>query len=98
MPEDVKVRRISLIMEEAAEFAAACRKSNQVEMIDAICDLLYVTFGTAVEMGIDIAPFFDEVHRSNMTKTGGSQDSGGKILKGPNYEPPLLQKILEEQA
>jgi len=35
-------------------------------MIDALCDLLYVTAGAPVEMGVELGPFFDEVHASNM--------------------------------
>lgn len=65
--------------------------------IDAIADLLYVVLGTAVEFGIDIEPFFDEVHRSNMTKIGGAVREDGKRLKPPHYEPPNLAPILRRQ-
>lgn len=96
--EASRLRRVSLIVEEAAEFAAAARKSDMVGMCDSLCDLLYVTFGTAVELGVDIEPLFMEVQRSNMTKDGGGADSGGKILKGPNFTPPSLKPILLSQG
>ena len=38
------------------------------------------------------------VQRSNMTKDGGGNDSGGKTLKGPNFELPNIKKCLEKQG
>ena len=87
--------RAELIREEASEFQAACVHGDFVSAIDALCDTLYVTFGSAVSFGIDIEPFFREIHRSNMTKSGKHQRDDGKILKGPDYEPPNLEHILE---
>ena len=87
--------RAELIREEASEFQAACVSGDLIPAIDALCDVLYVTFGSAVTFGIDIEPFFREIHRSNMTKSGKHQRDDGKILKGPDYEPPNLEHILE---
>jgi predicted HAD superfamily Cof-like phosphohydrolase len=86
-------------MEEALEFAKATDDQNWVEIIDAICDLLYVTYGAAIAMGIDINPFFEEVHRSNMSKldpvTGRPiYREDGKILKPSTYSPADLKKVL----
>lgn len=95
---DAKFRRIRLIVSEAAEFADAAGGGDMVEMCDALADLLYVTYGTAVEMGVDIEPIFAEVQRSNMTKDGGGKDSGGKILKGPDFSPPDIEGELGRQG
>lgn len=38
------------------------------EMVDALADIKYVNEGAANAFGLDLKPFFDEVHRSNMTK------------------------------
>lgn len=65
--------------------------------IDALADLLYVVYGAAVTFGIDIEPFFAEVHRSNLTKIGGPVREDGKRLKPDTYEPPNLQPILKHQ-
>ena len=101
--------RVALIREEAGEFAEACGFTDDggeewvetedrdwPEMIDAICDLLYVTYGAANEMGIDLDPFFHEVHQTNMEKIGGPvRESDGKLLKPPGWTPPDIQGILE---
>ena len=78
--------RAALIVEECMEFGKSSEDNNFVEMIDAICDILYVTYGAAVAMGIDIDPFFEEVHRSNMSKLDPVtkqpiRRKDGKILK-----------------
>lgn len=90
-------RRYKLIDEELGEYAEAAANDDLVGVADAICDLLYVVLGTAVEHGIDIAPCFEEVHRSNMTKVGGYKNEYGKWVKGPNYVRPELEPIIEEQ-
>lgn len=71
--------------------------TDPIAAIDGIADLLYVTFGTGEEWGIDIEPFFNEVHRSNMTKVGGPVRADGKRLKPDTYEPPKLEPIFRRQ-
>lgn len=95
-PKD-RLRRARLIISEAAEFLEAADKDDFVEMVDALADILVVTYGTAVEMGVDLEPIFAEVQRSNMSKNGG-KDAGGKILKGPGFSPPDLAPILRKQG
>ena len=92
---DVKdrLRRARLICSEAAEFLEAADRDDFVEMVDALADILVVTYGAAVEMGVDLEPVFAEVHRSNMSKNGG-KDAGGKILKGPGFTPPDITREL----
>jgi len=87
--------RVKLIEEELGELWQA---SDMNEAADAIGDLLYVVIGTAVAYGIDIAPIFDEIHRSNMSKfIDGYKRDDGKWIKGPSYSPANLKPILEAQ-
>lgn len=62
-----------------------------------LADLLYVTYGFAVALGIDIDRAFKEVHESNMSKLGADGKpvyrEDGKVMKGPNYTPPQLNWI-----
>jgi predicted HAD superfamily Cof-like phosphohydrolase len=91
--------RVNLIEEELAELRNAGETHDLVEIADALGDLLYVVYGTAVTYGIDLDPVFSEIHRSNMSK-GGSDPAArcdGKVLKGPNYTPPRVAEVLENQ-
>ena len=59
-----------------------------------LADMLYVIYGMADELDIDIDSVFTEVHNSNMSKLGTDGKpilrEDGKILKGPNYKEPDL--------
>lgn len=68
-----------------------------VEVIDAICDIIVVVYNCSNAMGIDIRPFFDEVHRTNMLKAEGPLDEYGKRLKPPGWKPPEIRRLLEER-
>ena len=114
MMPDLKRRelRAELIREEAMEFASAmgftycldCEawedygNADLVAAADALGDLLVVINGAALELGLDLEPIFDEIHRSNMTKGGGEVRADGKALKGPGYEPPVLAPIIDRQS
>lgn len=99
---DVNSLRLSLIVEELNELNDALfnwRTSvNPIEVADALGDIAYVVYGAAVTYGIDLDAVVQEIHRSNMTKL---QPDGtvayredGKVLKGPDYEPPNLAPLL----
>lgn len=92
-----RLRRARLIVSEAGEFLDAADTGDFIEMVDALTDILVVTYGTAVEMGVDLEPVFAEVQRSNMSKNGGI-DAGGKILKGPGFSPPEIERELRKQG
>lgn len=66
-------------------------RPNMSAQIDALCDLLYVTYGMAVEMGVDLEPFFELVHASNMKKLGGPVREDGKTLKPEGWKPPDIE-------
>ena len=89
------VLRRKLIEEEAKEFDHAASIGDLIEIADALGDLLVVIYGTALSFGIPIEAVFTEIHRSNMTKST-EKNEYGKTIKGENYEPPDIKKILEE--
>ncbi|MGW8180765.1 MAG: pyrophosphohydrolase domain-containing protein [bacterium] len=87
--------RVDLIQEEfERELMPAWRAQDFVAVADALGDLAYVVYGAAISIGIDLDSVVDEIHRSNMTKLNPDGTpvlrEDGKILKGPNYEPPIL--------
>ena len=157
--------RIKLIQEEAQEFVDAVKVENVVEVIDALCDLLYVVYGAAdvfdsgaitdgkyenmlvprntpdwpllnreledfnlsinasvqairgsdftkvrtelkdlaeglwqcaaEGVGVDLKPFFEEVHRTNMKKFTGPKREDGKQLKPADWKPPRIEAMYQ---
>jgi predicted HAD superfamily Cof-like phosphohydrolase len=68
-----------------------------VEAVDGVCDLIYVALGTAEAIGVDLGPFFAEVHRTNMLKKAEPIDAHGKKgLKPEGWEKPRIAALLEE--
>lgn len=63
--------RINLLEEELEELKEAIKNNDLVEVIDAFCDLQYVLSGAILEFGAasKFKQMFEEVHRSNMSKT-----------------------------
>ena len=88
--------RAALIEEEARETCEAIRAGDLIEAIDGLCDLLCVVYGAALEFGIDLDPFWREVHRTNMAKAGGPMREDGKRLKPEGWTPPDLRGVLRD--
>lgn len=67
--------RVSLIAEELKELQEAIDANDLVEVADALCDIQYVLSGAVLEfgMGDKFRTLFDEVQRSNMSKTCKSE-------------------------
>jgi predicted HAD superfamily Cof-like phosphohydrolase len=97
--EKVQKLRISLIEEELEELKEAIENKDIVEVADALTDILYVTYGAGAAFGIDLDKCFEEVHNSNMSKLDRDgrpiYREDGKILKGPDYFEPNLEKIVK---
>lgn len=104
--KDKPYTREKLIREEVEEVLDELYKPNwafsREKLAKEIADLLYVTYGLAVDHGIDcIDEVFARVHTSNMSKAVNGKAEfreDGKILKGPNYEPPNLEDLFKEGA
>ena len=104
--------RADLILEEARETAEALtgrsvkfeygppasseRGPDLIQAIDGFCDLLCVVYGAAVTIGVNLAVFWPEVHRSNMAKAGGPRRADGKQLKPDGWQPPDIADLLEQ--
>jgi len=73
--EDRCKLRVALIAEELKELETAIADKDIVEVADALCDIQYVLSGAILEFGLGekFKALFDEVQRSNMSKTCGSE-------------------------
>jgi predicted HAD superfamily Cof-like phosphohydrolase len=91
--------RISLINEELEEFKEAIKNNDLKEVADALTDILYVTYGAGHAFGINLDKCFDEVQQSNMSKLSEDgkpiYNESGKVMKGPKYFKPDLNKFLK---
>ena len=91
--------RIDLIQEELNELKDAIPNNDIIEVADALTDILYVTYGAGHSFGINLDKCFDEVQDSNMSKLDENKQpiysENGKVMKGPNYYPPNLKKVIE---
>ncbi len=95
---DVRELRIKLLKEEWEEYLEGEDNNDLVEIADALADIVYICYGTAVSYGIPLDEVFSEVHRSNMSKL---DDNGkpiyredGKVMKSSRYTPPDVRGIL----
>ncbi len=92
---DVRDLRIRLITEEVSELVQALGEGSLVEIIDGVCDSMYVIIGTAISYGVHIQPYWDLVQASNMSKIGGKKRIDGKTMKPRGFIGP--QKKIQEQ-
>jgi len=93
--------RLRLIEEEVRELRESLEESprDHAAVLKELADIQYVLSGFAVAFGLPLPEAFDRVHASNLTKfvDGVMQKrEDGKLLKGPNYRPPVLEDLLEE--
>ena len=97
--EKINKLRIDLIEEELEELKEAINKKDLKETIDALTDILYVTYGAGHAFGVNLDKCFEEVQNSNMSKLGEDGkpifNENGKVMKGPNYFKPNLNQFLK---
>ena len=100
-PEKITSLRYDLIKEELEELSTAIEKKDIKEVADALTDILYVTYGAGHAFGINLDKCFQEVQNSNMSKLGLDgkpiYNDKGKVMKGPNYFKPNLEKFFYDE-
>ena len=106
IPNDLSRRTTqrTLIVEEFKEFLQAdqdmalMHPQQRADCLKELADLIYVCAQYAVNMDWDIEQALRRVHASNMSKLGNDGKpiyrEDGKVLKGPNYQPPDLSDLV----
>lgn len=93
--------RLKLIEEEHEELYGAWYEQDFLGMVDALADLVYVCYGMAIEMGVDLDDVIDEVHRANMRKLGPDGKpmyrEDGKITKPEGWVGPDIEGVIQAQ-
>lgn len=90
---------VRLVEEEIKEFHDGINNKDDVEIIDAISDSIWVLIGYAHSRGWDIEGAFNEVARSNMSKVDAEtgkvlKREDGKVQKPASYSPPELSPFV----
>lgn len=90
--------RLDLLVEEVEEYENASEVEDIVEVADALADMVYIIYGTALSYGIDLDAVLDEVHASNMSKLTADgkvlMREDGKILKSDGFFRPDIARVL----
>ncbi len=75
--------RVALLQEELNELKDAIADNDIVEVADALADIQYVLSGAILEFGLGnkFQALFDEVQRSNMSKTCSSMEEAKATQK-----------------
>ena len=94
----------TLIVEEFKEFLESEGQllidfqRNSEDTLKELADLVYVCYQYAANLGWDLDEALDRVHASNMSKLDEDGNpiyrEDGKVLKGPNYQPPTLTDLV----
>jgi hypothetical protein len=74
----------NFILEELEEYKHACETENIVEVLDALCDIAYVSIGNGTMLhGLKdkIWPAYMEVQASNLSKACSTQEEAQKTVE-----------------
>jgi predicted HAD superfamily Cof-like phosphohydrolase len=102
-PEEiVHELQFTLIEEEFSElreeYELEMEPGNQLtDQLKELSDLVFVCYQYAAARGWDLDTAMRRVFESNMSKLVDGKPlrrSDGKILKGPNYQPPILDDLV----
>lgn len=93
---------LKLIEEEFKELQVAIDNNNNLEVFDALLDIMVVTVGAIHSAGFNGEEGWKEVMRSNFakidTQTGKVRKrEDGKVLKPIGWTPPELKKYLSKE-
>jgi predicted HAD superfamily Cof-like phosphohydrolase len=96
--------QLKLIIEEYTEVIEAYDAfkqndpSTHVALLKELADLVFVCYQAAENMGWDLDETMRRVFDSNLSKLDDNgrpiRNEHGKVLKGPNYRPPVLDDLV----
>jgi predicted HAD superfamily Cof-like phosphohydrolase len=98
--ENVHELQATLINEEYREWRDAFEDELSVSKVDQLkelADLVFVCYQYAAARGWNLDVAMRRVFESNMSKLVDGKPlrrADGKVLKGPNYYPPILDDLV----
>ena len=85
-------QQLTYVEEEFYELMYAYRNEGRQATIKEACDLIWVTYGLLLSMGVDPDYAFELLDDSNQSKFPFTK-ADGKVMKGPNYKKPNYSKL-----
>ncbi len=85
-------QQLTYVEEEFYELMYAFRNETRPQLIKEACDLLWVTYGLLISLGVDADTAFARINTSNWSKLPFTKVDG-KVQKGPNYKRPDLTDL-----
>jgi len=91
----------NFILEELEEYKHACETGNIVEVLDALCDITYVSLGNGAMLhGLKdkVWPAYQEVQASNLSKACISEEEAQatvRVRSSEQKEPCHYEKVRE---
>jgi NTP pyrophosphatase (non-canonical NTP hydrolase) len=99
--ENVHELQFKLIEEEflelGDEYETELDGGSKENQLKELADLVFVCYQYAAARGWNLDVAMRRVFESNMSKLVDGKPlrrSDGKVLKGPNYQPPILEDLL----
>ena len=89
----------NFILEELEEYKHACETGNIVEVLDALCDITYVSLGNGAMLhGLKdkVWPAYQEVQASNLSKACSSEEEAQETVRvrsAEQKEPCHYEKV-----
>jgi hypothetical protein len=79
----------NFVLEELEEYREACERGDIVEVLDALCDITYVSLGNGAMLhGLKdkIWPAYQEVQASNLSKACSTEEEAQKTVEQRSKE------------
>lgn len=99
--ENVHELQFNLIIEEfhelREEYETELEGRLYADQLKELADLVFVCYQYAATRGWDLDTAMRRVFESNMSKLVDGKPlrrSDGKVMKGPNYQPPILDDLV----
>jgi len=89
----------NFVLEELEEYKHACEQGDIVEILDALCDIAYVSFGNGTMLhGLKdkVWPAYQEVQASNLSKACSSEEEAQETVRvrsAEQEEPCHYEKV-----
>ena len=89
---------MTIIREEVDELEEALTDGDEIEVVDAVCDIIFTALGAAAKADVSqyIGACMVEVIKSNRSKLEGEREvkPNGKLGKGSEYRPPHIGDVM----